>query len=543
MKKDLTLLAFTVFLFFISCKKGSDTSPTPLPPPLYVLNADHSFLNLNGTTINSIDSFSIQSNVTWAISISPVSATWFTPSITSGNGNGKIYLTVNQNNNTGGLRTATITIAAVGNSSVPSVTISVNQPQQDFLIWSKLFGGTLDDWFTGAIKTSDGGYLVTGNVSSNDGDVTLNHPGPDLWAIKFSSAGIPIWKKTFGGSNYDFGSSIVESNDGGYVFAGSSTSNDGDAPGNHGNFDIWVIKLDVNGNVIWKKSYGGSGWDGIGRPGSMVKTNDGGFVIVGVTGSTDGDVTGNHPGGHEDGWVLKIDGNGNKVWQKCLGGTSDEYAYGVAASSDGGYVVVLTAASNDGDITGNHGNNDVWAVKLDGTGNIIWQKTFGGTASDYGLCIVGTPDGGYAIGGGTESNDGDVTGSHGSRDVWIIKINAVGTLVWQRTLGGSGFEEAYGIIQSGDGGFVATGSTGSNNGDVSPNNTKPDAWIVKVNGNGNMLWQKCLGGIIYEDLYSIVALPNNEFLTAGRTASNYGDFSTNHGGIDGWICKFRDPNY
>jgi hypothetical protein len=341
------------------------------------------------------------------------------------------------------------------------------------------------------------------------------------------------WQKCLGGTNWDYAYSIHQTTDGGYVVAGWTASNDGDVSGNHGGADYWLVKLDAAGNIQWQKCLGGTNWD---YAYSIHQTTDGGYVVAGTTGSNDGDVSGNH--GNYDYWVVKSDASGNIQWQKCLGGTGDDYAYSIQQTTDGGYVVAGWTASNDGDVSGYHGGWDYWVVKLDASGNIQWQKCLGGTSNDEANSIQQTTDGGYVVAGRTESNNGDVSGNHGGRDYWVVKLNASGNIQWQKCLGGTSGETAYSIQQTTDGGYVVAGQTLSNDGDVSGNHSFiSDYWVVKLDASGNIQWQKCLGGTGGEQAYSIHQTTDGGYMVAGYSTSNDGDVSGNHGGRDYWVVK------
>ena len=184
---------------------------------------------------------------------------------------------------------------------------------------------------------------------------------------------------------------------------------------------------------------------------AIVSTPDGGFIVAGHTNSNDGDVSGKHGSGLKvDAWIIKLDKDGNKQWQKCLGGSEQDYAASIVASNDGGYVMAGYTLSNDGDVSGNYGDYDVWAVKLSGNGDLLWQKALGGSGEDIASSITLAQDG-YVIAARTASNDGDVSGNHGAQDAWIIKIDATGNLVWQQTYGGSKGDGGRSIITTSPG--------------------------------------------------------------------------------------------
>ena len=348
--------------------------------------------------------------------------------------------------------------------------------------WQKCLGGGGDDRANSIQQTNDGSYIVAGFTGSNDGDVTGNHGAYDYWIVKIDYSGNIQWQKSLGGSIYDKPNSIQQTNDGGYIVAGYSNSNDGDVTGNHGGgYDYWIVKLDSSGNLQWQKSLGGTYHDDVAN--SIQQTYEGGYIVAGYSCSSDGDITGNH--GYGDYWVVKLDTTGNLQWQKSLGGSNDDGANSIQQTNDRGYIVAGFTGSNDGDVTGNHGGNfDYWIVKLDSSGNLQWQKSLGGTGDDWGSSIKQTTDEGYIVAGYSDSNDGDVTGNHSTTyhyyDYWVIKLDSAGNLQWQKCLGGVGAESAFLIQQTNDGGYAVAGNTWSNSGDVTGNHGFSDYWIVKL---------------------------------------------------------------
>lgn len=395
-----------------------------------------------------------------------------------------------------------------------------------------VLGGTFNDAALSAAYTADGGYAVAGLSNSNDGDVSGNHGSSDLWVIKLSSTGALQWQKSLGGSGPESAQSIIRTTDEGYAVAGYTRSNDGDVSGNNGKADFWVVKLSSTGTLQWQKALGGTE-DEIAY--SIVQTTDGGYAVAGYSNSNNGDVSGNH-GGY-DWWVVKLSSTGTLQWQKTLGGTGTESAQSIIQTTDGGYAITGYSDSNDGNVSGNHGQQDIVVMKLDSSGNLQWQKAVGGTNTDLGNSIVQSADGGYAIGGYTRSNDGDVTGNHGDYDFLVIKLSNTGALEWQKTLGGTGYEKLLSLNKSTDGGFVTAGESSSNDGDVSGNYGGTDMWIVKVSNTGNLVWQKTAGGTGY-DSANIVLPIENGYVTAGISNSNNGDISGPlQGGNDAFIIK------
>src|SRR5690606_6923074 len=247
---------------------------------------------------------------------------------------------------------------------------------------------------------------------------------------KLNSSGGIEWQKSLGGSSEDQAQSIKQTVDNGYVVAGFSSSNDGDVGGNQGNYDFWIVKLSPAGALQWQKSLGGSESD---TAYDISQTDDGGYLVLGTSSSIDGDVTGNH--GFADYWLVKLNANGNMEYQNSYGGSGFDIALKIEATTDGGHILVGNSSSNDGDVTGHQGNGDYWIVKITQTGSLQWQKTLGGSEGDYGNSIRQAPEDGYIVAGSSYSNDGDVTGNHGSGDYWIVKLSQTGNLEWQKSLG------------------------------------------------------------------------------------------------------------
>jgi hypothetical protein len=426
------------------------------------------------------------------------------------------------------------------------ITINLAKAQPT-IEWQKSLGGTYDDYAYLIQQTTDGGYIIAGESLSNDGDVT-GHYGTttynDYWVVKLNSIGTIAWQKSLGGTYDDRATSIQQTMDGGYIVAGHSKSNDGDVTGHHGTtsyYDYWVVKLNSTGTIEWQKSLGGT-FDDWGQ--SIQQTTDSGYIIAGYSSSNDGDVTGHHgTTTTHDYWVVKLNSTGTIEWQKSLGGTYNDDASSIQQTTDGGYIVAGVSSSNDGDVTGHHGTSnyeDYWVVKLNSTGIIAWQKSLGGTSSDFAESIRQTTDGGYIVAGFSSSNDGDVTGNHGSLDYWVVKLNPTGTIAWQKSLGGTDVDLGLSIHQTTDSGYIIAGSCGSNDGDVTVNHGFYDYWVVKLNSTGTIQWQKSFGGTISECAYSILQTTDGGYIVAGMSFSNNGDVTGHHGTSstnDYWVVK------
>ncbi|HYV94895.1 MAG TPA: T9SS type A sorting domain-containing protein [Chitinophagales bacterium] len=406
-----------------------------------------------------------------------------------------------------------------------TATSSIHAQVVPSIEWAKCLGGNSDDFGYSVQQTIDGGFIVAGSSMSNNGDVSGNHGYHDVWIVKLDSAGNIIWQKSFGGSAGDFAYSIQQTLEGGFIIAGWSNSIDGDVTGNHGNDDYWIVKLDMSGALVWQKSLGGSGND---QAQSVQQTTDSGFIVAGFSFSNDGDVSGNH--GYGDYWIVKLDTEGNLEWQKCLGGSANDQAHSISTTTDGGFVVAGYSFSNDFDVSGNHGGSDYWIVKLSSIGNLEWQKSLGGSDNEQGYSIQQATDGSFIVAGHSFSNDGNVSGNHGSCDYWIVKIDMDGNIVWQKSLGGTSDDRAYSIQLTSDGGFIIAGSPVSNNGDVSGNHGFLDYWLIRLDTNGNLIWQKCLGGSRGDLTFAVQQTSDNGFIVAGNSISNDGDVTGWHEG-------------
>lgn len=406
---------------------------------------------------------------------------------------------------------------------------------QPTIQWEKSLGGSSNETARHTIQTIDGGYIVVGQSNSNDGDVTGNNGSNDYWLVKLDVNGSIQWQSNYGGSGDDVPAKVVQTFDKGYFIVGRTGSNDGDVGINLGGTDIWVLKVDSLGSLLWKKSLGGSATE---IAYDTKQTADSGFVVVGHSKSIDGDLNGNS--GFEDYWVVKLDGFGNIQWQKSLGGTQPDKAYSIQQTYDLGYIVVGESFSADGDVTSNNGGRDYWIVKLDDIGNVQWQKNYGGSSHETAWSIEQTQDSGYVVAGSSASNDGDVTGHKGGigvDDYWIIKLDNLGNLLWQKSLGGTSIDKAIGVKQFSDGGYAIVGTTASSDGDVSATYGNGDYWLVKLDSLGNLLWEKNYGGTFSETTYSFLLTNDNGFIICGGSTSIDGDVTGNHGLGDFWVVK------
>lgn len=344
------------------------------------------------------------------------------------------------------------------------------------------------------------------------------------------------WHVMAGGEDYDGGQGITATPDGGGIVVGWTMSNDGDAIGQHGQGDIFAIKLDEHGNIQWHNDYGGSEWE---TGNSVISCGQDGFSIIGTTSSTDGDAIGVGYGGI-DIWKFEISNVGEIVSQRKYGSSQPDAGYGLVCGN--GDMLMLGATSKaDGVVDINHGLYDYWLSMISSQGEILWQNSFGGTNDDIPSSIVRSVDGGILLAGKTQSNNGNVSGYHGgSVDGWVVKTNSDGAMQWQRALGGSRMDVLYDVCAMGDEGCVVVGSTSSRDGDVVGGHgttTNEDGWVVKLDNAGNIVWQHAVGGSAVDRLRSVVALPDGGVVAVGHTWSNNGDVPNNLGGMDGWVLK------
>ncbi len=365
--------------------------------------------------------------------------------------------------------------------------------------WVKNYGGSGEDTAQEIIHTSDGGYAVLGYTNSTDGDITGKSLAVnDYWLLKLDAEGNLLWNKTYGGSKDDRGQSVIETDDGGFAIVGYAMSDDGDGTNNEGFHDNWILRLDASGNILWERSFGFSGHD---HSYDVVQTVDGGFFFAGFLDVTQSGGEGNFGKGgyltlHGVGefWGTKLDADGNLQWRRYFGGTNNDRAYSVLAADDGSFLMAGASESDDFDITSPKGSYDFWVVKVDKNGTMLWQRSLGGSGIDIARDITKTADGGYLVAGHTFSTDADISQNYGESDVWLVKLDDNGNKLWQKSLGGLKFDAAESVVLTKDGGFLIAGNSKSSDGDISQNKGENDLLLIKTDRNGNITWQQTFGG-------------------------------------------------
>lgn len=417
--------------------------------------------------------------------------------------------------------------------------------QDPNILWQRTIGGDRYDGVEEVRETPDGGYILGGASNSDiSGEKTENSKGDfDMWIMKIDTNGEIEWQKTIGGNAADDLHSIELTPDGGYIATGESISNiSGDKTENsRGSYDFWIVKLDASGNIEWDKTLGGTESEGIPK---IRVINDGYYICGYSTSNISGEKT-EDAIGEEDYWLLRLDNSGNISWQKTIGGSGSDYIESISETTDGGCVIGGSSNSNiSGSKTENSfGNYDYWVVKIDSSGNIEWDKTFGGTSGDKLHALIQTSDNGYLLAGESSS---DISGnksedSKGFLDFWIVKLAINGIIEWQNTIGGELVDRANSVFQTSDGGYIIGGSSNSDmSGDKNENGQGGgDYWVVKLNNVGLIEWQNTIGGSDFDKITSIIQTSDNNYLIAGNSRSDIsGDKTENsRGQQDFWIIK------
>lgn len=420
---------------------------------------------------------------------------------------------------------------------LPLGELSAQAPE---LEWQRCLGGSEGEYSWGIQPTGDGGYAVLGSTESIDGDVSGNHGLHDFWLTKLNAMGTLQWQRCYGGTGNDTSTRLLATSDGGFLLLGSTGSTNGDVTCDDTDVHAWALKVDPAGTVQWQTCLSGDP-DGSGAGfGQAVETADGGYLAVGGTFANSGIWQENH--GQKDFFATKLNGSGEMQWLHCYGGSWSEDAYAIKPTPDGDFVIAGSGGSPDGQVTtGNQGQ--IWVIKINADGDLLWNRRMGGSngpgMGQEARDIVVNPDGTILVAGSVGANDGDISGNHGEHDVWLVLLDANGAILQQRCFGGTGDEYAWAVRAVGQGRYVVGGVTYSNDGDVNGNHGQGDAWVLMVDSNLNLLWQKCLGGSHRDAAYALVRDPNGGTIISGMTVSNDGDVSGYHYGprSDIWVAK------
>lgn len=351
-------------------------------------------------------------------------------------------------------------------------------PQPDSL-WSRTYGGTGSDGCNAVVQTSDGGYAMAGlSPSFGAGDI-------DFWLVKTDSLGDSLWSRTYGGEGEpDGGLALEYTVDGGFVMAGYTDSYGA------GGRDMWLLKVDANGDSVWSQTFGGSTFD---YCWTMTQTSDGGFALAGNTDS--------YGAGDKDIWLVKTDASGDSLWSHTYGGSGYEGAFEVQQTSDGGYILAGYTPSFGA------GGRDAWLVKTDANGDSLWSQTYGGSAEERGWSVQQTADGGYILAGTTTSFGA------GDDDLWLIKTDANGDSLWSRTFGGERLDKCNEVRVASNGGYVLAGRTESYGAGSS------DIWLLRTDAYGDSVWSRTFGGPRRESCNDLLGTSDGGFILGGQTES------------------------
>lgn len=351
------------------------------------------------------------------------------------------------------------------------------------IVWQTTFGQSGEDWGSCIGQNQDGSFTIVGQTIATVGGASPNFKSWDIYLINIDSTGRPLLEKSIGGSGSEGGRDIVIEPDG-VVIAGwtSSFGNGAD--------DAYMLKVSAHGLIVWQNGFG---YDKNDRGNSIIATNTGGYLLTGLANR--------YTSNGSDIYIVKTDQNGTLLWEKTI--HLNNYDEGIAAipASDNGYILAgVTGSEQTGDF-------DIYTAKINEQGDIVWEQTYGGESLDWVRAIIAAPDGGYLLCGHTFSY------GVGSGDIYLIKINESGEFVWQKTYGGAGYDYGSSIIEADDGGYFISGATGSEGAGNS------DAYIIRIDDAGNQNYSATFGGNGNDEAFDILALPGNEIILTGATES------------------------
>lgn len=383
----------------------------------------------------------------------------------------------------------TATETAVQSTEMPPIPTEM----EEVTTFLRTFGGKSRDRGINLLQTNDGGYAIVGYTSS------LDAQQEDVYLVRTDSQGQLLWSNTYGGEGIDNGWAILETEDGGFLIAGFTNSFGA------GEMDIYLLRTDAAGNMLWENTYGGPkseyGW-------AMAKTNDGGYVLGGQTNS--------FGEGREDGYLVKVNAQGEEIWSQTFGGPGEDRLFSVDQGADGGFVLTGTTR---GFGEGNTGNRDAYLVKTNDSGELVWMQVFGENQDDVGHAVRQTSDGGYLVTGYSKS--------FGARnyDTWLIKTDEAGNLLWQKFYGESGDDRTIYGEQTADGGYILTGYT------KSFESVGWDVFLVRTDSLGDVIWHKTFGGTAEDTGYTVRQTSDGGFVLTGET------YSSGAGGGDMVVIK------
>ena len=355
--------------------------------------------------------------------------------------------------------------------------------------WQKNWGGSDVEKIEVALPTEDNGIVVIGQTRSTDiNDLTYSGGFYDALIVKFDKNGNLLWEKLWGGNGLDCFYNILQTEDGGFIIVGETNSTDIEDIQNKGSYDAIIVKYDKDGNLLWQKNWGGSDDEEFY---DLYFFDDDSFIVMGVSWSDNMEGLPNK--GDRDAIIVKYDKDGNMLWQKSWGGDKYDYFHSVISALDGGFIMVGESNSNDIEDIQNKDSYDAIIVKYDKDGNMLWQKSWGGDKHDHFFSVISALDGGFVIVGKTRSNDIEDVQNKGFYDAIIVKYDKDGNLLWQKSWGGSEEDSFNDLYFLDDGSFIAMGISGWS-----------DAIIIKYDKDGNLLWQSSYGNEAYQRINSSI---------------------------------------
>ena len=406
---------------------------------------------------------------------------------------------------------------------------------------SKTVGGPGLELIRDMIADADGNLIAVALIDSFNQDAECDYKGGagDVILIKMDPHGNILWQKCFGGSDFDDPYQIIQTNDEGFLLVAVTESNDGDVTFNHGGPDIWLVKTDSVGDMQWEKSIGSSSGD---NPYDLNQLSDGSYVLAAYTIGINGDFPAHYGGLNDDAWLVFITVAGQVDTTVHFGGTDDDYITEVLELENGDLQLFGSTSSVDFDLdtTIAFGSRDAWMIRADSMGAIKWMKRWGGNFSDGIFAAIKLPGSRYITAGSTSSNSGEFAVNHGQNDTWIMQIDSVGNVLINKLYGGSGNDVVTfrnRIITTENGLFTIGASTLSWDGDVGLNIGYNDFWLLTVDSNCNLISSKVSGGSNEDFIKSNSVAPGNIALQAGQTFSNDFDIVDFTGETDGWFIK------
>jgi len=424
-------------------------------------------------------------------------------------------------------------------------------------MWQKCLGTDEVCNHANAVESSGSGYLFGIHLCKDGPGVSNYHSGADSWIVSTDQSGNILWERCYGGSNMDIPQKIVRINDHEYYLLNNASSTDGDIQnGRTGNF--WIVKINDTGEILWENSYGGSIIGEEVRDAILLPDN--GLLMMGRISSMGGDITTHY--GDMDIWLCRIDSTGTIVWQKTFGNQARDNALKIKLTADNTVLMIGAHYEPGGmidcQVIEQYGS-DVWMLEMDLHGTIQNQWCYGGSADDLGRDVIKIADG-YVFVASTNSNDGDVSGLHGSQgeyeatDIWAVKIDLYGNIIWQRCLGGLASEWPVYLTQTADSGFIIIGNAFSLDGDVTGNHSMfdyySDIWVVKLTGDGELQWNHCFGGMSTERFWGIHSvLKKDDYNYVIGANANYlsddveCDLFPNDLQYNAWLLEIKDCDY